>query len=200
MLSKGEETRRHILHCAYGKARSAGLDGLTIGQLAGDLAMSKSGVFAHFGSKEELQLAVLKQAADDFIAHVLQPAITSSRGAARIQKVFELWLRYSALDEQAGGCLFIAAAAEFDDRPGAIRDYVSEQQRQWRQSLMQLVHSAIKHGDLPTDTDVEQLAFELFSLVLACHHDRRLMAESSAASQAQRGLERLLRHPPLKSS
>ncbi|WP_244927340.1 TetR/AcrR family transcriptional regulator [Permianibacter aggregans] len=162
--------------------------------------MSKSGVFAHFGSKEELQLAVLKQAADDFIAHVLQPAITSSRGTARIQKVFELWLRYSALDEQAGGCLFIAAAAEFDDRPGAIRDYVSEQQRQWRQSLMQLVQSAIKHGDLPTDTDVEQLAFELFSLVLACHHDRRLMAESSAASQAQRGLERLLRHPPLKSS
>ena len=199
MLSKGEETKRHIVECAYAQARAIGLEGLTIGQLASSMHMSKSGLFAHFGSKEDLQLAVLAHAAEHFLAAVLRPSIVTEKGLQRISKVFELWLAYSAANETQGGCLFIAAAADFDDKPGPIRDYLSTQQSAWRESLKRMVLDAQKHGDLPLDTDAEQMAFELFSLVLGCHHDRRLLNDNHAISRANVGLKRLVAHPPLKA-
>ena len=196
MLSKGEETKRHIVESAYAQARAIGLEGLTIGQLAASLQMSKSGLFAHFGSKEDLQLAVLAHATEQFLAEVLRPSIAAEKGLKRISKVFELWVTYSAANETQGGCLFIAAAADFDDKPGPIRDYLSTQQSAWRESLQRMVLDAQRYGDLPKETDAKQMAFELFSLVLGCHHDRRLLNDREAINRANVGLKRLIANPP----
>lgn len=196
-MSRGEQTRQQILDTALGKARECGLDGLTIGTLADGLKMSKSGVFAHFGSKEELQIAVLREAAEQFTEQVLRPALTAPRGLARMRAILQHWLRYSVASGLPGGCLFIAAAAEFDDRPGPIRTFLQQQQNQWRQSLLKAVHMAVETGELPASTDGEQFGFELFALVLASHHDQRLLGAADALSRANRGFDRLVAHPPL---
>lgn len=195
-MSKGEQTRQHILSTALGKARECGLEGLTIGSLADELHMSKSGLFAHFGSKEELQIAVLKEAAQRFAEQVLKPALTAARGLARVRAILEHWLAYSVASGLSGGCLFIAAAAEFDDKPGLVRDFLQQQQSQWRQSLLKAISMAVDTGELPADSDAEQFGFELFALVLASHHDQRLLGESNALDRARRGFDRLIAFPP----
>ncbi|NQD35852.1 TetR/AcrR family transcriptional regulator [Permianibacter sp. IMCC34836] len=199
-MSKGEQTRQHILGTALGMARERGLEGLTIGSLADGLAMSKSGVFAHFGSKEELQIAVLKEAAERFAEQVLRPALAQPRGVARVRAILQHWLAYSVASGLPGGCLFIAAAAEFDDKPGPVRDFLQQQQSQWRLSLLKAIQMAVDAGELPAETDPEQFGFELFALVLASHHDQRLLGETQALGRAQRGFERLLAYPPLHLS
>ena len=199
-MSKGEQTRQHILGTAFSMARECGLEGLTIGSLADRLAMSKSGVFAHFGSKDELQIAVLKEAAERFAIEVLQPALTAPRGAARLRAILRNWLAYSVASGLPGGCLFIAAAVEFDDKPGAVRDFLQAQQSRWRQTLLKATQLAIETGELPASTDTEQFGFELFGLVLASHHDQRLLGENRAMERAERGFDRLLNHPPQRIS
>lgn len=195
-VSRGEQTRQQILTTALGKARECGLEGLTIGSLADELGMSKSGVFAHFGSKEELQIAVLREAAERFTEQVLRPALAAPRGLARVSAILLHWLQYSVASGLPGGCLFIAAAAEFDDKPGLVRDFLQQQQSQWRLSLRKAIALAVEVGDLPADTDVEQFGFELFGLVLASHHDQRLLGEAQASKRAFQGFERLAEHPP----
>lgn len=199
-MSKGEQTRQHILGTALGMARACGLEGLTIGSLADDLKMSKSGVFAHFGSKEELQIAVLKEAAERFTEQVLRPALAEARGLPRVRAILQHWLSYSVASGLPGGCLFIAAAVEFDDKPGPVRDFLQQQQSQWRLSLLKSIQLAVDTGDLPAETDTEQFGFELFALVLATHHDQRLLGEQNAFERARRGFERLIAHPPVRAS
>ena len=131
---------------------------------------------------------------------MLKPALAVPRGLARVRAILEQWLSYSVASGLPGGCLFIAAAAEFDDKPGLVRDFLQQQQSQWRQSLSKAIRMAIETGELPADTDVEQFGFEMFAMVLACHHDQRLLSERHAIDRAHLGFERLASHPPIHQS
>lgn len=188
--SKGAATREAIIDRAYGIACSAGLEGLSIGPLAQAVGMSKSGVFAHFGSREDLQLAVLDAAGERFVAHVLRPALCQPRGLARLRAILEAWFGW-VHDE--GGCLLLSAASEYDDRPGPLRDHVVAQEARWRQEIARAVTLAIGTGELATDTDPDQMAFELYSLALVVHHDAGLFGFDLAVERGRRALERLFR-------
>ena len=189
--SKGAATRDAILDHAYAIACSAGLEGLSIGALAHAVGMSKSGVFAHFGSREDLQLAVLETAAQRFVSHVFQPAVRRPRGLARLRAVIEQWFDW-VRHEDEGGCLFLAAVSEYDDRPGPQRDLLLRQDRQWRQALAKAVSLAIEEGELRPDIDVEQLVFEIYALPLLVHHDAGLYGYEAARSRGIRAFERLI--------
>ncbi|MBK8065506.1 MAG: TetR family transcriptional regulator [Betaproteobacteria bacterium] len=191
-MSKGEQTRAAILDKAVETASRLGLEGLTIGQLAEASGMSKSGLFAHFGSREELQLAVLRHGEALFAQNVFEPALSAARGVARIRALFRNWLDWTESSELPGGCLMIAAAAEFDDRPGPVRDALARSQRAWIATLRKAVGMAIETGELRADTDTEQFVFEMFGISLATHHHRRLLGEPRARQRALAGLERLI--------
>ena len=189
--SKGAATRETILDHAYAIACSAGLEGLSIGALAHAVGMSKSGVFAHFGSREDLQLAVLEDAAQRFVAHVFHPALRQPRGLARLRTIIEQWFDW-VRHEDDGGCLFLAAVSEYDDRPGPQRDQLLQQDRQWRLALALAVSLAIDAGELRADTDVEQLVFEIYALPLLVHHDAGLYGFDVAQARGLRAYERLI--------
>lgn len=188
-MSKGEDTRAAILDTALGMARIAGLEGLTIGALARQRCLSKSGVFAHFGSKEELQLAVLERARESFIDEVLRPAFQQPRGIARIRAVFANWLRWSA---KGGGCPMIPAAYEFDDRPGPVRERVADTLGELRRTVVRCVQLAVDCGDLQADSDAQQLATQIIGLVMATHVEARLLDDDSAHQRGSRALASLL--------
>lgn len=189
--SKGAATRDAIIDRAYGIACSAGLEGLSIGPLAQAVGMSKSGVFAHFGSREELQMAVLDAAGERFIDFVLRPALKHPRGLARVRAILESW--YDWVRQSEGSCLLLSAASEYDDRPGPLRDRLVEHEQRWRQEVARAVSLAIGTGELAADTDAEQLAFELASLALIVHHDAGLFGFDLAVDRGRRALERLFR-------
>lgn len=191
-MNKGEQTRLSILDTAYDMARQVGLQGLTVGTLADRLGKSKSGVFAHFGSKEELQLAVMEEAEARFRESVVRPAFAAPRGLARLRALFDRWLAFSVSQSLPGGCLMVQAAAEFDDQPGAVRDLLVEFQLQWRTALIKAVQMAVDKSELTADTDTEQFAFEITGLVLAAHQATRLLGFDDAHARARRGLERLI--------
>jgi len=188
-MSKGEDTRSAILDTALDMVRVAGLEGLTIGSLARERRLSKSGVFAHFGSKEELQIAVLQRARESFIDEVLRPAFTAPRGVARLRAVFANWLRWST---RGGGCPMIPAAYEFDDRPGPVREMVAIALRELRQTVVRTIAMAVDCGDLRADTDPECLATQVLGLVMATHVDHRLLDDPEARERGLRALESLL--------
>lgn len=185
---KGAATRGHIVERALEMVRVGGFDGLSIGSVAQTAAMSKSGVFAHFGSREELQLAVLDAAAERFTREVFVPALRVPRGLARLRAIVEHWLEWLRLSE--GGCPMVGAAVEFDDRPGPVRERVVFYEERLRAELVRAVRMAVDSGELRADTDAEQVAFELFALALASHHDFRLLGDVSP--RGLRALERLI--------
>jgi len=189
-MSKGEDTRTAILDTALAMSRSVGLEGVTIGALASRRRLSKSGVFAHFGSKEELQLAVLQRARESFTGSVLKPALGEPRGVARIRALYDRWVRWSALE---GGCPMISAVYEFDDRPGAVRELVARTQRELRDILIRAVRIAVDCGDLAFDTDAPSLAFQIYGLVMATHVDSRLLDDPEAATRGRCALDALIR-------
>jgi AcrR family transcriptional regulator len=190
-MRKGEQTRTLILNEAVALASQVGLEGLSIGSLAGRLDMSKSGLFAHFGSKEDLQLLTLKQAQALFVEEVFSPALKQARGLPRLRALFSNWLAWVKRD-LPGGCLMLAASAEYDDRPGAVRDLLVAGQRELRGAIAKAVRIAIDEGHLEPHTDPWQLTFELFGIVLATHHDLRLLGDARALERAADALERLL--------
>jgi AcrR family transcriptional regulator len=190
--TKGQNTRALILGQAVAHASEVGLEGLSIGSLAIRLNLSKSGLFAHFGSKEELQLATLRHAQEQFEDRVFRPALAAPRGLARIRMLFRNWLEWLERSEQPGGCVMLAAVAEFDDRPGLVRDTLLAGQKELRGALAKAVRLAIDSGELAAETDPWQLAFELFGVVLAAHHDRHLFDDRRAAERATQAIERLL--------
>ncbi|MBU8974639.1 MULTISPECIES: TetR/AcrR family transcriptional regulator [unclassified Lysobacter] len=189
--SKGAATREAIIDRAYGIACAAGLEGLSIGPLAQAVGMSKSGVFAHFGSREDLQLAVLDAAGERFVDFVLRPALKQPRGLARLRAVLEAW--YDWVRQSEGSCLLLSAASEYDDRPGPLRDRLVQHERRWRVEVARAVGLAIETGELSADTDADQMAFELYALALAVHHDAGLFGFDTAADHGRRALERLFR-------
>ncbi|HEU4597686.1 MAG TPA: TetR/AcrR family transcriptional regulator [Pyrinomonadaceae bacterium] len=193
--ARGERTRQAILEMAVNVASAEGLEGLTIGRLASELSMSKSGLFAHFGSKEELQLATVEAAREIFIRQVVRPAFEAEQGLARTWKLCDVWLRYVKEEVFRGGCFFAAAAAEFDGRPGPVRDRVAEVMKEWLATLRRSIAEAQGAGQLDGDADPTQLAFELNALEMGANWAFQLYGDRQAFGRARTAmLERLRRH------
>jgi AcrR family transcriptional regulator len=169
-----------------------GLEGLTIGRLADDLGLSKSGLFAHFQSKEGLQLAAMDFAAQRFVEDVIKPAFTAARGEPRVRSLFENWWTWIQQADRAGGCFFVAASAELDDRPGQVRDRLVKLQQDWLDTLAQSARIAITEGHFRKDAEPEQFAFEMYGILLVAHHGVRLMRDPKAEPRARRAFESLL--------
>lgn len=188
---KGELTRALILDAALGLAGKAGIDALTIGGLAELAHMSKSGVFAHFGSREDLQVAVVEEYHRRFQHDVFDAAMREPRGLPRLRSLFANWIRL-ATHEISHGCIYMSGAFEYDDRPGPVRDALVASITTWRQALVRACQQAIEMGDVKADTDAEQLVFELFGLILALHHDARLLRRPDAIARTESAAHRLL--------
>jgi AcrR family transcriptional regulator len=191
-MGKGEETRGAILERAIGLASEVGLEGVTIGRLAASLELSKSGLFAHFQSKETLQVAILDRAAERFVEAVVRPALAAPRGEPRVRAIFERWLRWPQVVPQPGGCIFVQAATELDDRPGPARERLVQLQRDWLEVIATTIRGARDAGQLRRDADPVQLAFELYGVMLVTHHASRLLRDPRAQDRARRAFERLL--------
>ncbi|WP_157270180.1 TetR/AcrR family transcriptional regulator [Azohydromonas aeria] len=188
---KGRATRAVILDAALTHALHAGLEGLSIGLLAEHTRMSKSGVFAHFGSREELQIAVIREYHRRFSAEVFEPALRVPRGLPRLRVLFENWLeRVTA--ELAAGCIYISGAVEFDDRPGAVRDALVAMVADWHAALERAIELALDEGHLRAEADAVQLRFEIHGLILAVHHDARLLRRDDAPRRARAGFDRIV--------
>jgi AcrR family transcriptional regulator len=189
-MGKGERTRGAILDHALDLASVVGLEGLSIGALASHSGLSKSGLFAHFGSKEALQLATLKAASAAFTEQVMAPARAKARGLERLRAMFENWLLWT--ERNQGGCLFVTAAVELDDRDGAARAFLVGQQRGWLEALARQARHAVGAGELRADLDAEQLAFELYGLYLGYHNARRLQRDPEAGRRARAAFDALV--------
>lgn len=187
---KGSATREMILDRAYVLASRKGLEGLSIGELAAAAKMSKSGVFAHFGSREELQLAVLEFGAQRFGERVFVPALREKRGLPRLRAIIHGWFDW--VRENRYGCLLMGAVNEYDARPGPQRDRVVALMELWRSECAKAVALAVDARELRTDTDARQFAFEVFGISLALHQDTRLFDPKLARTQAERAFERLI--------
>lgn len=192
-MSKGLATRERIVDEALKEASLVGLEGLSLGQLADQVGMSKSGLFAHFGSKEALQQQVLAAAAEKFGEIVVTPALTAPRGIPRVRAMFEGWLRWERDKSVPGGCVFVHAAAELDDRPGPVRDALAEWQARWKEMLARAASIAVAEKQFKKDLDTRQFAFQMFGIVFAYYHAKRLLQEKDAESQARSAFEFLVK-------
>jgi len=190
-LLKGRQTRAAILDAALALASHSGLEGLSIGALAEVTGMSKSGVFAHFGSREELQISVVREYHRKFEEEVFRPALELPRGLPRLRTLFENWVRRVTVEIDSG-CIYISGAVEFDDRPGPVRDALVTMVQTWQQALDRAIRAAVDERHLRDDTDVGQLLFEIHGLILALHHDARFLRHAGAAKRARAAFERLV--------
>ena len=188
---KGDATRAAIVEAALAIARRDGLEGLTIGALADALSMSKSGVFAHFGSREDLQLAVLNEYAARFVDDVLRPAVREPRGLPRLQALLDNWLELLGRELQQG-CLLIAGASEYDDREGSLHDAMVRIVTAWKGELLRAIEGARSEGHLDRRVDADQLVFEIYGLMLVAHQDARLLHSGDSLQRARTALARLL--------
>jgi AcrR family transcriptional regulator len=190
--SKGERTRAAILDAAFHIVSRAGLEGLTIGTLAAATGMSKSGLFAHFGSREELLIAVMDRGQQEFLKIVVNPALAKPRGLPRLKNLFIGWIDWTESAELPGGCPMIGGAIEFDDKPGPVRDALAAGQRAWIGTLTRATRQAVEQGQLDAGTDPEQISFELFGIALVVHHHRRLLGYDKARARALAAFEALI--------
>lgn len=190
-MRKGEQTRAAILDVALELASRNGLEGLTIGLLADRMNMSKSGVFAHFGSREDLQMEVLKLYHHRFEQEVFFPSVKEPRGLPRLESMFARWVKRVSV-EIASGCIYISGAVEYDDRPGPIREALVAMVRAWQGALLRAVQQSVDAGALQAGTDPQQLVYEMYGLILALHHDARFLRVPGALERANRGFARLI--------
>jgi AcrR family transcriptional regulator len=188
-MSKGEATREAILDTASRLARSVGLGGITIGTLATSAELSKSGLYAHFRSKESLQVSILEHTRARFVAEVVAPALTEPRGEPRVRAVFENWLTWAG---QRGGCLFVASSFELDDQPGPVRERLVRYQQDWLDSLAEIFRTGLSEGHFRAGIDPEQFAFEVDGVMLSCHLSSRLLDDTAAQARARAAFEALL--------
>jgi len=191
--TKGQQTREAILTRALELATRIGFEGLTIGRLAEDLRMSKSGLFAHFRSKEALQLEILRMAGARMVETVVKPALTVRRGEPRVRALFERWLAWEQSPSLPGGCPFMAASFELDDRPGPVRDFVVQNLRDWMDTLAGAARIAVREGHFRPGLDCEQFAHDCQGIGLAFVHASRLMRDPKAHGRAASAFEALLR-------
>ena len=187
-MSKGEETRQAILSRAFQLATVVGVSGVSIGRLAEEMGLSKSGIFAHFGSKEALEVAVVEEASRQFVQEVMVPALRHPRGEPRLRALFDRWVTWG---QRPGGCFFVGASTELDDRPGPPRDALVRALKDWVDELAKAVRIAISEGHFRPDVDPEQLAFELYSFMLGVHTFHRFLREPTALDRARVAFERL---------
>lgn len=190
-MTKGTATRERILDHAVALASRDGLQGLTIGSLAQDLELSKSGLFAHFGSKEELQVQVIERATALFTEKVVRPALRAPRGEPRLREVFERWLDWG-IAGLPGGCIINQASVELDDHPGPARDILAATLEQWWATMERVAQGGIEAGHFRADTDCRQVAFDLYGIVLATYLAGRMMNDPDARARATRAFDRLL--------
>jgi len=183
-VSKGANTRRQILERALDASTTLGLEGLTLGALAKEVGMSKSGLYAHFASKEALQCAVLDAAADSFRRSVVVPAVKEPRGRPRLEALFAGWTAWATV-EMPGGCPFIGAATEFDDRPGVVRERLLKHLRDLLGAIERAASIAIDEAHFRDDVDVSQFAYEFWANIVAFHHYSRLFRADEARGRAR---------------
>jgi len=188
-VSKGTDTRSRIVETALRAASVDGLGGISLGKVAADIGMSKSGLFAHFDSKESLQVDVIEAAAEKFIAVVVTPALAAPRGEPRLRALFEHWMEWEHNESLPGGCVFMHAAAELDDRPGPVRDALVTRQRQWLEALAKAVRLAVDVGHFRADVDPSLTAFQLYGIVLSYYHSARLFRNPDARDHAMRSFD-----------
>ena len=191
-VSKGEQTRETILTHALGLATRIGFEALSIGRLAEDLRMSKSGLFAHFRSKEALQLEILRMAGARMVDSVVKPALAVARGEPRLRALFDRWLAWEQSPGLPGGCPFMAASFELDDRPGPVRDFVVQNLRDWIDTMAGAARIAVQEGHFRADLDCEQFAHQCQGIGLAFVHASRLMRDPRARARADAAFESLL--------
>jgi AcrR family transcriptional regulator len=188
-VAKGEETRQAILARAFELANVVGVSGLTIGRLAEATGLSKSGLFAHFGSKEALEVAVVEEAARQFVQEVMVPALRKARGEPRVRALFDRWLAWG---ERPGGCFFVGASAELDDRPGPPRDALAQACKDWIDALATAAQISVTEGHFRGDLDPQQFAFELYGIMLGLHTYHRFLRDKSSLARAHEAFERLI--------
>ena len=190
-LPKGQQTKAHIVDVALHMATHHGLESLSIGGLAEATGMSKSGVFAHFGSREELQIMVVREYHERFEEEVFYPALQQARGLPRLSALFHNWMNRTSVEIDSG-CLYISGAVEFDDRPGPVRDALADSVRIWLAAMRRAVVQAREAGHLQAGADAQQMAFEIHGLILALHYDARFLKTPGAAARANTGFEHIL--------
>lgn len=190
-LQKGLQTKQLIVDAALALATKVGLEGLSIGVLADFIKMSKSGVFAHFGSREELQISVIREYFNQFAREVFAPAMDEPRGLPRVRALFQNWMLRVAVEIQSG-CIFISGAVEFDDRPGPVRDALVSCTKTWLSAFYRAVVQAKEEGHLRADADEEQIAFEIHGLILALHHSARFLQNPASTTLAKTGFENII--------
>lgn len=188
-VSKGDDTRAAILATAFQLASAGGLSNLSIGQLAVATGLSKSGLYAHFGSKEALEVAIVREASRQFVEAVWTPALAAPRGAPRVRAIIDAWLAWG---QQPGGCFFVSASAEFDDRRGPTRDALVKEQRAWIDALAKSAQLARDVGHFRADLDPAQFAFEAYSIMLGTHLFLRFLRSRDALDRAGAALDALL--------
>ena len=190
-LHKGQQTRATILDAALTLAAHMGLEGLSIGALAEVTGMSKSGVFAHFGSRDELQIAVVREYHHKFEEEVFYPALREPRGLPRLRALFENWVRRVAVEIDSG-CIYISGAVEFDDRPGPVREALAEAVGAWIDAMTRAVAQAGEQGHLLASADPRQISFEIHALILALHYEARFMRRPGSMERAVQGFHNIL--------
>jgi AcrR family transcriptional regulator len=191
-MSKGEQTQQRIVERALQLATRDGLGGVTIGRLAADLGLSKSGLYAHFLSKEELQLHLLQAAARRFEEKVVRPALAQPRGEPRVRSLFTHWLGWVDDPAWPGGCIFVAAAVELDDQPGPPRDYLLRVHETMLARVAREIRRTVEAGHFRPDLDPRQFVFDFFAIVLGYHHASRFLRDEGARQRAERAFERLM--------
>lgn len=188
-MAKGEQTRQAILAKAFELAKTVGLSGLSIGRLAEDTGLSKSGLFAHFGSKEALLVAVVQEAARQFVEFVMAPALQQPRGEPRVRALFDRWVQWGL---RPGGCFFVGAVAELDDQPGPPRDALVQTCKDWLDALATAARITVAEGHFRADLDPEQFAFDVYSVMLGFHTYQKFLRAPDSLARARGSLERLL--------
>ena len=191
-MTKGQDTKQRILNHALDLASTVGVEGLSIGGLAKATEMSKSGLFAHFNSKADLQIEVLETAAAHFIETVVAPSLREPRGEPRVRALFDRWLAWETL--RTGGCPFMGASFELDDRPGPVRDALLATQKDWVATLIRAIEIAIDEGHFRQDVDAAQLAFEIYGAFMSFHLHHRLLRDPQAHTRVTNAFEQLLTH------
>ena len=191
-MSKGNQTKQSILEEALRQAGRTGLSGLSIGGLAKDVGMSKSGLFGHFGSKEGLQIAILHQGSDCFIAEIVRPAIRMPRGIPRLRALFQNWLDWSESKERQGGCVFVSSTSEFDDRPGPVREILASLIEDWIETLRKAAAISVDQGHFRQDVDPDQFSYAMHAYMLEYNVRARLFRDNKARAQATLAFENLL--------